>query len=159
MANPLATSMTKSPEQFEAVKAFATLRFVGNRLDPDQLSQILNIQPTKSSKRTDNSPGIWYLATDKLIPGNDLIHHITFLISLLFPTPGIVDRLIILRDIVKRKELMVHLTCFWHGRHGAKKPTIPKVYSELLDLIPATIENDFDIERNVVDHLVRLRCQ
>lgn len=144
----MATSTTKSTEQSDAIKAFATLRFAGDRLDPDQISRILNIQPTKSSRKSDNpkQSGIWYLSTDKFIPGNELPHHIEFLLSLFLPSPGNVERLAAIRDLLKKKEMQAHVTVFWHGKNGARKPTIPEVIYQIFDLIPADIQTDFDAE-------------
>lgn len=130
------------------IKTFATLRFAGYRLDHDQISQIMHIQPTKIIKKGDEHEraGIWYLSTDKLIPGNDLMDHVGFLLALLFPAPGDVNRLVTLRDTVKKRSLEAHVTCFWHGKSGARKPAIPSVVPKLFDLIPADFQTDFDSE-------------
>jgi uncharacterized protein DUF4279 len=146
-ANGLATSTAKS-EQSDAISAFATLRFAGDRLDPDQISHILNIKPTKSIKKGEKAGkgGLWYLSTDKFIPGNDLTHHLTFLLSILLPAPGDVQRLTTLRDLVKKRDIEAHVTCFWHGKFGMRKPVIPSVVPQIFNLIPADIETDFDTE-------------
>lgn len=146
-ASGLETSAVRS-EQSDAIKAFATLRFAGDRLDPDQISHILNIKPAKAIKKGEKAGqgGLWYLSTDKLIPGNDLIHHLTFLLSILLPAPGDVQRLATLRDLVKKRDLEAHVTCFWHGKHGARKPVIPPLMSQIFNLIPADIQNDFETE-------------
>jgi hypothetical protein len=140
----LAISTAKS-EHSDTIKAFATLRFAGERLDPDQISQILHIRPTKTTKR-DNQGSIWYLSTDNLIPGNDLMDHIGFLIYLLFPAPGDLQRIIALQDLLKRKHLESHVTCFWHGKSMARRPVVPDVVRKLFDVISADLQTDFDSE-------------
>jgi hypothetical protein len=141
----LATSITRSDDS-DAVKAFATLRFAGDRLDPDQISRILHIQPTKITKKgvQGRQSNIWYLSTDKLIPGSELMDHIGFLLYLLFPAPGDLNRVIALRDLLKRRNLESHVTCFWHGKSRARKPVVPDVVHKLFELISAEIQTDFD---------------
>jgi uncharacterized protein DUF4279 len=145
-ASGLATSTMKS-EHSDTIRAFATLRFAGERLDPDQISQLLHIQPTKVTRKNGNGRyTIWYLSTDKLIPGNDLMDHVGFLLYLLFPAPGDLHRLITLRDLLKRKNLESHVTCFWHGKSRARKPVVPEVVRKLFELISADLQIDFDAE-------------
>jgi|307.fasta_scaffold11764_3 hypothetical protein len=146
-ANGLPTSITRS-DKADTIKAFATLRFAGDRLDPDEISQILHIQPTKITKKGERGRqvNIWYLSTDKLIPGNELMDHIGFLLYLLFPAPGDVRRVITLRDLLKRKHLESHVTCFWHGKSRVRKPVVPEVVHKLFELISADIQTDFASE-------------
>lgn len=143
----MATSTTRS-DHSDAIKAFATLRFAGDRLDPDQISQILHIQPTKITKKGERGrlSNIWYLSTDKLIPGNELMDHIGFLLYLLFPAPGDINRVSLLRDLLKRRNLESHVTCFWHGKSGARKPVVPEVVRKLFELISADVQTDFASE-------------
>jgi hypothetical protein len=49
---------------------------------------------------------------------------------------------------MKKKALEAHVTCFWHGKMGARKPPIPQIVTEILNLLPADIQTDFD-----ADHL------
>jgi hypothetical protein len=139
--------MTRS-DHSDTIKAFATLRFAGDRLDPDQISQILHIQPTKITKKGERGrlSNIWYLSTDKLIPGNDLMDHIGFLLYLLLPAPGDINRIISLRDLLKRRNLESHVTCFWHGKSGAREPVVPEVVRKLFELISADVQTDFASE-------------
>jgi hypothetical protein len=145
--NSLATSTMRS-DHSDAIKAFATLRFAGSRLDPDQISQILHIQPTKITRKGSegHQSNIWYLSTDKLIPGNELMDHIAFLLYLLFPAPGDLNRMIMLRDLLKRRNLESHVTFFWHGKPKSKKPVIPDVVPKFFELISADTQRDFDTE-------------
>src|SRR5437762_11376038 len=145
-ASGLATSTMKS-EHSDTIRAFATLRFAGERLDPDQISQLLHIQPTKVTRKNgDGRHTIWYLSTDKLIPGNDLMDHVGFLLYLLFPAPGELHRLITLRDLLKRRNLESHVTCFWHGKSRARKPVVPEVVRRLFNLTSSDLQPDFNAE-------------
>jgi hypothetical protein len=53
---------------------------------------------------------------------------------------------------VRRKSLQVSLSCFWHGPANAKKPSVPRSITELLKLIPADIETDFDTDEQSGRH-------
>src|SRR5260370_39533753 len=69
MAMSSATSMTNSES---TIRAFATLRFAGDALDPDEISDVVKERPTKAHRKgeiyrpTPRSPevtgntGIWY---------------------------------------------------------------------------------------------------
>jgi hypothetical protein len=124
------------------------LRFAGDRLNPDEISQILHIQPTTITKKGEQGrqTNIWYLSTEKLIPGNELMDHIGLLLYLLFPAPGDINRIISLRDLLKRRNLESHVTCFWHGKSGARKPVVSEVARKLFELISADVQTDFDAE-------------
>lgn len=72
--------------------------------------------------------------------------HVGFLLYLLFPAPGDLHRLITLRDLLKRKNLESHVTCFWHGKSRARKPVVPEVVRKIFELISADLQIDFDAE-------------
>jgi hypothetical protein len=140
----------------DAVKAFATLRFAGDKLEPEKISAILNVRPTEAYRKGEqraagaHAParvgrtGIWYLATDQMIPGQKLEQHLAFLLALLIPAPGDISRIAELREIIKRQGLKAHVSCFWHGKPGARKPTIPPIVREIFNLLPAELETDFE---------------
>jgi hypothetical protein len=48
--------------------------------------------------------------------------------------------------LTKNKLLHADLHCFWHGRAGTKKPSIPRLITEVMKVPPATIETDFDTD-------------
>ena len=82
-ANPLATSTTKTDLQTDR-KAFVTLRFAGDDLDPREISAVLPVAPTRAHRKGEEfvagkhagklhgRTGIWFLATDKLVPATTL---------------------------------------------------------------------------------------
>src|SRR5437763_9029152 len=108
-----ATSTTKSPRAASGT-AFATLRFSGDRLDPDQISAILNMRPTEAWRkggryfagpRTGHlvgRTGTWLFATDDVIKHASLERHLQYLISLIFGGPGDRDRLQELHDLMSK---------------------------------------------------------
>jgi hypothetical protein len=66
------TSTTKSDNQ---IRAFATLRFTGDALDPDEISRVVKEQPTKAYRKgqiyrsgrhgpdVTGRTGVWYFST------------------------------------------------------------------------------------------------
>jgi hypothetical protein len=68
-------------------KAFVTLRFAGDALRPEEISAILPVEPTRAHRKGEEfvagshagklrgRTGMWFLATDKLVPSDDLADH------------------------------------------------------------------------------------
>jgi Domain of unknown function (DUF4279) len=151
-ANLSATSVTNSEQP---TRAFATLRFAGDTLDPVEISRILNEEPTRAYRKgqryrpSARSPeitgktGVWYFSTRRTIPGNDLTDHLDVLLRLIFPFADADKRLKELRDIMEREDLEAHVTCFWRGPSDAPTPSIPLNVTASLQRLPADIEADF----------------
>jgi uncharacterized protein DUF4279 len=150
-----ATSTTKSEN---ATRAFATLRFAGDALDPDEITRVVKERPTRAYKKGEKyrsgphgpdvtgKTGVWFFSTRHKIPSKDLADHLNALERLIVPFGDPGDRLKQLRDIMKRENLTAHVTCFWRGPPGAQKPSIPSVATTALRRLPADIEPDFDNE-------------
>jgi hypothetical protein len=155
MAMPSATSMTNSEN---AIRAFATLRFAGDALDPDEISRVVEEEPTRAYRKGQRfrpgprSPeitgktGVWYFSTKRKIPSKDLTDHLDALVRLIFPFADQDKRLRELRDIMERENLQAHVTCFWRGPTGADRPSIPAIVAGALHRLPADIEVDFATE-------------
>jgi hypothetical protein len=153
-ASRLATSTTKTDVQTNR-KAFVTLRFAGDELDPGEISAILPVKPTRAHKKGEaffagpnagklhGRSGIWFLATDKLVDSDDLRDHLAFVQELLYPKPSDKGRITKLRDILKRAHSHAQITCFWHGDPGEPAPQIPAEFKFALKPLPADIETDF----------------
>lgn len=149
--------MTKS-EPSDTLSAFATLRFAGDRLVPDQITQILRVRPTQAyrkgeiysagprSSKLRGRTGVWFLSTDKIVASRNLDDHISYLIGLLWPTPDKIERLIDLRQIIAKRGLKAHVTLFWHGRPRGKKPTVHPFLADFFEILPADIQLDFDVD-------------
>jgi hypothetical protein len=138
-------------------KAFVTLRFAGDDLDPREISAILSVAPTRAHRKgeefvagphADNLrglTGIWFLATEKLVRSDDLADHLRFVHELLYPAPNDGSRIVRLRDILGRAHSQAHITCFWRGDPGATAPQIPDRFKSAIEPLAADIETDFAI--------------
>lgn len=139
-------------------RPFATLRVSGDDLVPDEVTRIIKILPTRAYAKGEHysggsrSPdligrtGVWFFATDTVVAGNSLSDHLSFLARLLLPRSGESGPLPRLQRLLRRRSLRVSVTCFWHGATGARKPSIPRSVTDLLKLIPADFETDFDVD-------------
>jgi hypothetical protein len=137
---------------------FATLRFSGDRLDPDRISDILRVRPTKSYRKGERyfagpraghlagHTGIWLLATDDFVASADLNQHLGYLTSLISRVPDHEDALSRLRELMARDGITAHVSCFWHGEPGEQPPSIPAEATVKLRNLPADIETDFDTD-------------
>jgi hypothetical protein len=150
----LATSTTKTDTKADR-KAFVTLRLAGDDLDPAEISAVLPVKPTRAHRKGEEffagphagklrgRTGIWYLATDKLVPSDDLEGHLAFVQKLLYPTPGDESRITMLRDILERTRSLAHITCFWRGDPGETAPPILEQFKSAVAHLAGDIETDF----------------
>jgi len=149
--------MTKTDAQMDR-KAFVTLRFAGDDLDPREISAILPVEPTRAHRKGEEfvsgphagklwgRTGIWFLATDNLVPSDNLGDHLAFLRDLLYPEPTDAGRITKLRDILRRAHSHVHITCFWRGDTGETAPRIPGWFAAASKRLAADIEIDFAVQ-------------
>jgi Domain of unknown function (DUF4279) len=146
------TSTTKSDNN---IRAFATLRFAGDALDPDEISRVVKEQPTKAYRKgqtyrsgphgpnvTDRT-GVWYFSTRRKITSKDLVDHLNALDRLVAPFGDQDSRLKELRDLMERRNLQAHVTFFCRGPSGAQPPSVPSAATAALLRLPADIEPDF----------------
>ena len=136
-------------------KAFVTLRFAGDDLDPRDILAILPIKPTRAHRKGEaffagpnagnlrGRTGIWFLATDKLVTSDDLGDHLRFVQKLLYPEPGDDRRISRLRKVLERAHSRAHVTCFWRGDPGETAPKIPAQFKSAIAPLAADIETDF----------------
>ena len=118
-------------------KAFVTLRFSGDDLDPAEISAILPIAPTRAHRKGETffagplagdlrgRTGIWFLSTDKHVPSDDLGDHLEFVRTLLYPKPGDNSRIGALCEVLKHARSRARITCFWRGDLGETEPHTP----------------------------------
>lgn len=155
-ANPLATSTTKIEAEPDH-KAFVTLRFAGDNLDPREISAVLPIAPTRAHRKGEEfiagphagnlrgRTGIWFLATDKLVPSNELDDHFVFVERLLCPEAGGTSRIAKLREILERTHSHAHVTCYWRGERGEPVPEVAVSLKSAIEPLHGDIETDFSI--------------
>ena len=136
------------------MKAYATLRFAGDELEPREISDALGVVPTRAYRKGERyfagprtgeltgRTGIWLLSTDNVVTGCDLGRHLSYLVNLIFESePG---RAVALRRLIAGRDLEARVSCFWHGTAGEPAPSIPAPVIEAFRQLPAEIETDFD---------------
>ena len=150
------TSTTRSRKAAAPQRVFATLRFSGDRLDPDHVSAILRARPTKAYRKGEKyfdgphtghlvgRTGIWLLATDDVVASRHLNRHLDYLVSLVFHGPGEEDRLAKIREMMARDGIKADVSCFWHGEKRETAPSIRGRAIKMLRDLPAEIETDFE---------------
>ena len=157
--NRLSTSTMKTEAEADR-RAFVTLRFAGDDLDPGEISAVLPIAPTRAHRKGEEffagphagklrgRTGIWFLATDRLVPSDHLDDHFGFVEQLLYPEAGEDSGIRKLREILERTHSHAHVTCFWRGERGEPVPEVPMSLKSALKSLNADIETDFSISSN-----------
>jgi Domain of unknown function (DUF4279) len=150
--------MTRSTEAPPRTTAFATLRFSGDRLDPDRISAILGVQPTKAYQKGERNlagpragyltgrTGVWVLASDGAIDSAELDPHLEYLVAPIFAGPNREERLKQLHDLMSRDGVKADVSCFWRGRPDTRPPSVPAKVISRLNQLPAEIETDFEVD-------------
>jgi hypothetical protein len=151
-------TLTTQIEAETGSKAFVTLRFAGDDLDPAEISAILPVKPTRAHRKGQEffagpragmlrgRTGIWFLDTDKLVNSEELSDHLNYVAKLLYPTPGDSSRIAALRDILDRTHSRVHVTCFWRGDPYEPAPIVPHGFKSAIAPLSADLETDFAVE-------------
>ena len=149
----LATFTMKTEAEADR-RAFVTLRFAGDDLDPGEISAVLPVAPTRAHRKGEEfsagphagklrgRTGIWFLATDTLVPSDHLDDHFVFVEQLLYPEAGEESRIRKLREILERTQSRAHITCFWRGE---SVPEIAVSFKSAIKPLNADIETDFSI--------------
>jgi hypothetical protein len=156
--NTVSTSAISMTNSETTIRAFATLRFAGDTLDPDEISRVVKEQPTHAyrkgqrfrpgprSPEVTGKTGVWYFSTKRKIASKDLTDHLDALVRLVFPFGDEDKRLRELRELMERENLQAHVTCFWRGLPGADTPSVSSVVAGALERLPADVEVDFATE-------------
>jgi hypothetical protein len=152
-AKRLAISSTKTDPRTD--KAFVTLRFAGDGLDPAEISAILPIAPTRAHRKGEKffagpyagplrgRTGIWFLSTDTHVASDDLGDHLEFVRTMLYPRPGDSSHISAVCDVLKHAHSRARITCFWRGDPGKAEPRIPEEFRSAVEPLGANIETDF----------------
>jgi hypothetical protein len=149
-------------------KTYITFRVVGDSLAPEAITKVLRAVPTVqyakrqtyfAGPRTSEligKTGLWSLSTDKLVASNNLRDHLAYLLGVLIPDRQDANPLFQLHTLLtKHQDWRTDLSCFWHGRLGAKRPSIPKFVTEVMKFLPAAIETDFATDSPTAEQLQR----
>lgn len=154
--NRLATSTMKSDAEADR-RAFVTLRFAGDDLDPGEISAVLPVAPTRAHRKGEEffagphagklrgRTGIWFLATDTLVSSDDLKDHIAAVQKLRSSVPNDTTWIAKLRALLDRTHSIAYITCFWRGNPGESLPQIDDGFRSAIRPLAAEIETDFDI--------------
>ena len=154
MISGSAISTTKSDPG--TLKTYASLRFAGDRLEPEQITKILGRRPKTAYRKGEiyrrsrghearGRTGLWLLSSKGQVDSGDLNDHLAYLLKLLF-SPGEAQRLERLRSLMHEDGLEVDISCFWHGERGALPPVVSAATRNAFARLPATIETDFDTD-------------
>jgi hypothetical protein len=164
MALKSATSSTKSDR---GVKAFVTFRVAGERLSPDEVTNLLKVTPTHAHRRGEphstgrstvvGKTGVWLFSTDRIMLGGNLYDHLGLIFTILgLSRPSAIEfssengefsriaRFLRLKKFLEEHSLTATLTLFWHGPQSVAYPKIPDELVELSELVPIKVESDFD---------------
>lgn len=132
-------------------RSYATLRFVGDHLDPGMISGALDLQPTFSIRKGEayrhgrrdrehvGRTGVWALSSDSLVQSDQLHDHLDCLAGFLLAQPG---RLEAAAKIGADSDVHVDIFCFWCGPPGAE-PRIPDSFLGLVSQIGGVVDTDF----------------
>jgi|SRR5579884_3163625 len=146
--------MTKSEPR--NVATYASLRFSGDRLEPDRITALIGIAPRVAYRKGEvfkrsrgqeirGRTGLWLVSSEDRVESDDLNDHLDYLLSLVSPQRG-QDRLAKLQSLLRKDGLEADIPCFWHGSHGARPPSIREDVRERLAQIPARLDEDFDTD-------------
>ena len=114
-------------------KTYASLRVMGDDLNPEQVTRILRTVPSiayakgeqyKAGKNNitehPGRTGLWLFSTDGIVASDNLHHHLFYILGILVPGRQDVAPLAHLHGLLTyQKGLQADVACFWHGRFGA----------------------------------------
>jgi hypothetical protein len=145
-----AKSATSSMKSDPTLKAFVTFRVVGDNLVPNEITQLLKMQPTYarlkgktySTGRSANiipSTNIWFFSTDTVMASNNIVDHVRLILFIfgLMEFDGV-------SIFLSKSSAKATMTFFWHGTSISSVPKIPELLLDLLKLIEVEVEVDFD---------------
>src|SRR5271154_4379326 len=148
---------TRIAGQTEALSTFATVRFSGDRLEPESVTAIVGTTPTlsyrkgetyrtgPSGQKAKGRTGVWYLSTRRIVTSQQLADHLDHIVNVISPSTG-PDHVPALQDLMAKYGIEADISCFWYGEHGATAPLIPEEIRAAFARLGATIELDFDTD-------------
>jgi Domain of unknown function (DUF4279) len=149
-------SGTSTMKSTDASRTFASLRFRGDRLEPGDVTDILEANPTTAYRKGEvykrsrgqevrGRTGVWILSSKDHVRSSDLNEHLQYLLAVLFPR-GSNDRVERLRALLRDGRITADVNCFWYGAPGSRVPAIPDEITTAFARLPARIEQDLYAE-------------
>ena len=119
-------------------KTFATLRIFYDTSEPQSVTTILGITPTRFYRRGDTHGhgervsryriNAWLLSSETFVSSQDSLRHIEYLLAAIEP------RRSALHDL-RRKGHRLDITCYWLSQSGHGGPTLtPEIMRRLAEL-------------------------
>lgn len=145
--------MTSDPNP-GTVRAYATLQFSGDALNPESITRILNARPTLAYRKGDyytprpnakaliGRTGVWFYSTRPLQSAS-MTDHLLTIAHIVAGSERPRDQVSRVRGTVSEAGLRVVASCFWHGQYGAMAPVIPEPFERIIREISGTVELDF----------------
>jgi hypothetical protein len=132
---------------------FASIRFAGDRLEPDRLTNILDAVPSTAYRKGEvykrgrghevrGRTGLWLLSSDGCLDSADLNEHLEYLLTIILPEHA-KERLAQLHKLMREDGIEAYVASFWHGDYGAPAPSIRDDVRTRLDRFPTEIETAF----------------
>jgi hypothetical protein len=148
--------MSTTKSESGTLKAYASLRFMGDRLEPSRLTDILGKAPTVAYRKGEiykrsrghevrGRTGLWLLSTDGSVPDADLDRHLRYLLAVLLPEKS-EAKVTRLQELMRDEKIKADVSCFWYGQSGAQLPVIAEDMRKILARLPAEIETDFQTD-------------
>ncbi len=143
-------SLTPYNDEYETCEStYAVLCIYSGEIDPDVITQRLNIQPSEIDRigleHPPNSIGrkrigklnTWFLSSEDSIRSKDLRHHLDWLLEKVIPAKDV------LKKLQKEPGIKMTISCSWWSAYGDGGPTLwPKQMGAIADL---GLECGFDI--------------
>ena len=132
--------------------AYATLRFMGDDLDPHIVTRTLGHEPTLSYRKGEiyrrdrrgrelvGRSGLWLLSTKTGVSSCRLQDHINVLASVLAAKE---DLPALVSEMVRNHGYEADASCFWYGPAGAAEPEVPASFRDIIGRIGGEIWVDF----------------
>lgn len=143
-----------------SIRAYATLRFAGDRLDPAAISDIVQVGPTLSYRKGERyllgrreverigKSGYWFLSTKSHVASDKLPEHERFVLDrmgAIDASSSASETFHTLSQLVTRYDLTCLVTLFWFGREGATPPRVDPRLTSAIRALNGAIETDFNV--------------
>jgi hypothetical protein len=145
--------MSTTSSEPGSLRTFASLRFMGDRLEPSKVTEILGVAPTTGYRKGEifkrsrghearGRTGVWILSSDGRVADPNLDAHLRYLLAIASPD-GTSDKIAALQELMHEQQLAADVTCFWYGTSGSTSPVIADDVRVRFARLPAEIATDF----------------